>query len=140
MNQYTPLIKNTLYETERIILELDRTFNIFSNNYTTLSKRLEKVHTTLKLINEDLQADAKAEDMYNDKREEDRKVEYMEQNEIQRMKWGEHGIDPNYEQAKADALENEKMTRSISDNLDYDDAKCGIETIADDVLRAVKGE
>jgi hypothetical protein len=116
--------------------------------------QLDKTLQTLKLINQDLAADRQAEDAYQSAREaekfkqahmndthkwqlhkkEDKATEYMDRREIERTKYGD--INPDYEQSKADAYENEQMTKSLSDNMDYDDCKRDVETVADDILRA----
>lgn len=100
---------------DKKLKECEKNIRILSERYSYLNYELEKTLEVLKLINDDLQADRQAEDAYNSEREADR---YMEQCEIERLKFVSNlskfcGINPDYEQAKADQ-----------------------ETIADDILKA----
>ena len=103
--------------------ECEENLDIFKDKLDHLSYQLDATIKTIRLINQDLAADRQAEDAYNSEREADR---YMEQREIERLKFVSNlskfcGINPDYEQAKADQ-----------------------ETIADDILKAAgidyKGE
>jgi hypothetical protein len=146
---------------DKKLKECEENIEVLIEKGQYLFYQLDKTLQTLKLINQDLAADRQAEDAYQSAREvekfareaekfkqahmndthkwqlhkkEDKATEYMDRREIERTKYGK--INPDYEQSKADAYENEQMTKSLSDNMDYDDCKRDVETVADDILRA----